>query len=477
MKLLVLVFTLYSTNLLADQATLNSLDERLTDLELKSITDKIKTDMELSSFYGNIQEKNSTVKDGEATHKITKNTFKIGFSGEVNNEVKLYSSFAVNHLGNDDLQTNKTPSFERTEGESGSRVLLRSAYFDYRPSRGPVILTMGRLPTTNGPPEHMRSSRSRQGTYPVTNYSLPVDGAALTVDWHNMLKTNFSLITRTVYTVGSGNFDADPNEGTRFDPKRPTEVTDSSVGFSQMLEIEKKFSKGQRLLFIAQYSHYDFSAFRSAVTQGGILESAAQSNSTLAALMAANGGEDFNTYRLLADNKDMVKVRIATLYSEFQNMFGTRFDSYLSYTRSVTDPRANIKARVLASNNTNATLQALYPVGTEINLGGFLRSERAEGNRYLLGARYKFKKLDVGLEYVTSTGYAIQTDLYSDDFLHFGSYPGDIYHGYANYHLGKNFTLRAGHFSVEHYAVTRSVTTSDYFGRVHASYLGFNVSL
>ena len=113
MKLLVLVFTLYSTNLLADQATLNSLDERLTDLELKSITDKIKTDMELSSFYGNIQEKNSTVKDGEATHKITKNTFKIGFSGEVNNEVKLYSSFAVNHLGNDDLQTNKTPSFER----------------------------------------------------------------------------------------------------------------------------------------------------------------------------------------------------------------------------------------------------------------------------------------------------------------------------------------------------------------------------
>lgn len=450
----------------ASESYIAELDERLTDLELKSLAQKIKVGVELDSYGAAYDVDSSDFESGNLKKTTFKNSFRLLVSGSVTDNLNVYGSLSASYFYNDDLQTNALPNIDRAQAEYGNRPYLETAFFDYRVFGSPVSISAGRLPTTNGPPEHFRQGVNRKGTYPNSQYSLPIDGVALTVDWHNLFGLKTSIISRTIYVPGSNADYNYPDRQEAYDPANPKKMTESSKGFSQMIEIEKVINTRQKVLTILQGSYYSFGSFRSVEAKGLF------PGQVLVPGVITVPADDTNTYRLYADHSKITDYKVASIYSEWTGILNSGFDGYFNYTRSVMTPRGSLKAKVLDSKTTNLAN------GTVLDMGGFLVSEKSVGNRYLFGTKYNFKKLALGTEFWFTTGTSAPTDIFSDDMLKLGLYQGQVYHGFATYNATPSVSLRGGYFNINQYQRLKGgLKYVDIDDRTQAVYFGIGIQL
>lgn len=415
----------------AAETQFSELDERLTDLELRLSEKRLYTNLELQMFAGYLRNDNSLGTNKNYHTQVFKNNLRIKMQGKLNDHFSAYTSLQVSHTFNDEVQSAIDTDNDIITPTHGSRPYLRTAYFDWE-IHPRFILSAGRLPTTFGPPEHQKTGRPRLGTYPLTSFNLPLDGVSLTVPL--ISNSERVLTSRTIYVPGSFLEPSAPQNGLSLSSAHPAQFAKGHIGFTQMLDIELKkptsFYKQTNLIF--QYSYLKMGSF---VEQTGPLALLSKDDPSVV---------DRNIYRIYADDEELSKLQIASVYFEALGLFETKFDFYYSFMKSWNDSKANIKAEVISDATGGTT-----PAGTVIDLGQFLTSGKSQGTRTIYGLKYNFENSFIGSEYWKTTSSPIPNDLYSDDPVALGQLSGEAFHLYYTYlFYNRSLSVRTGYINI-----------------------------
>ncbi len=429
MKKLILLTLIPFFAMASIEEDVQSIDERLTDIEISNTQQRINVGMEMHMFAGHISNTNVENTGVNYNQRHFKNNFRLKFSGVLNQNFQAYASLQASYLFNSQVQTRIDSDDDMANPTQGSRPYVRTAYFDWRLNKY-TVLSAGRLPTTFGPPEHLKHGRGRLGTYPLVSFNLPLDGLSLTFTTPRIIPST-DLSFRTIYVPGGMADQQQPHKGEPLSGSDPTKLAESHEGFTQMVEavIRPRNKKiFDSLTFIGQYSFLKFGSFKEFTGPSQI----ASASPSIA--------DDKNIYRFWADGPKLADIQIATLYLEAQKILGTKIDAYFSHMRSWNRPVAKIKATVLSDGNGGAT-----PSGTVFDVGQFVSDGDSQGTRTLYGARYNFKNSFVGAEFWKTSSTPIPNDLYSDDFIPLGLLAGEVAHVYYTHMFYNNdLSVRVG---------------------------------
>ncbi|MGE9744918.1 DUF3373 family protein [Bdellovibrio bacteriovorus] len=130
--------------------------------------------------------------------------FSLNADAEISPQVRVYTRLTTTKFVNNWRTQGGSPSYiqdiEGIYSNSGSWIFLEKAYVDLSCPESVWTLSVGRLPTVNGSPEHMWDLLPRQGTYPLLTFDAPLGGAALTYRADRLLPQDHELAVRLLYT-------------------------------------------------------------------------------------------------------------------------------------------------------------------------------------------------------------------------------------------------------------------------------------
>ena len=412
-----------------------SIDERLTDIEISNTQQRINVGMEMHMFAGHISNTNVENTGVNYNQRHFKNNFRLKFSGVLNQNFQAYASLQASYLFNSQVQTRIDSDDDMANPTQGSRPYVRTAYFDWRLNKY-TVLSAGRLPTTFGPPEHLKHGRGRLGTYPLVSFNLPLDGLSLTFTTPKFIPST-DLSFRTIYVPGGMSDQQQPHKGEPLSASNPAKLAESHEGITQMVEavVRPKNKKiFDSLTFIGQYSFLRFGSFKEFTAPAQIVKG--QYGIT----------DDRNIYRFSADGPKLADIQIATLYLEAQKILGTKIDAYFSHMRSWNRPVAKINALVINDGNDAAGTGGTDSLeGQSFEVGQFVSEGDSQGTRTLYGTRYNFKNSFIGAEFWKTGSTPIPNDLYSDDFIPLGLLAGEVTHVYYTHMFYNNdLSVRVG---------------------------------
>jgi hypothetical protein len=386
-----------------------SLDSRITDLELNQLKNKINFSADtkvLNSFLSSKGDP-TTAAPRKNNDYVSAGIFRLNMNSEIDPALKVYAGIFAYSLSNDSLLTTKNYTETREYQAKGEGLRLIKAYFDYGLIQDKVILSLGRLPTMYGPPEHLRNGTERTGTYPTMAYSVPIDGSSLTLNWHEILNTknDIKFITRSVFAPGVKMNSNSSWRGTYLGKTTdPYQRVNSSKNFVQMVEFEHNPSNKnlyKKLLSIFQYGTYQFASF-SSFAQVGLTPG------------------DNTTYKIWVDQDKLFTAQVYSLYTEMEDLFGSQFDGYFTISRSNSRSEAKVNATVLNYPGSTAA------EGTTTVLGDYLHPGKVSATRFMVGTRYEFKKsLYLGGEYVKSSTRSLPNSRFADTLVNFDALNGE----------------------------------------------------
>ncbi len=450
------------------QITDEKLDERVTNLELKAVKDKINfgADFKVESAIANDKAKI----DGEisTSHSGYVGTllFRLNADAKINNKLSLFASGeSVSFLNQSFFNT--ISSINNRENQiKGEVVTITKAYFDWHFYENWLTFTGGRLPTTQGPPSHLKDGFSREGTYPVTAFSIPLDGFALTAKLSTPFEMKNNLSFRFIYNPGGAASNLNPFKGVNAGNNSNSALVATNHNlFSAMLEFEQPQSTNgiwEKMLAIVQFGFYNIASPQAFDTHG--------------ILNASNGGAPADLYRVYFDKDKLLDIKILSPYFEFNKIFKSPFDLYATAAFSWSESYA--KARFVKL--TDVASGGAVPVGYDAAIGSFLHPGKASGTRFIMGSRYEFpKNYFLGAEYMKSTEKAVPTAFYGDSLLSPNYLNGHSYEVYAlkNMYNG-NFIVRLGYTFVD---INADLSNGFFFRNtvetVHVANLSFNIKI
>lgn len=244
-----------------------TVEERLSELELKQDTQIVKFGGRFFSSYDNVEYATRTATNGPVTTdtlNLMRLQFSLNFDANISSKLKFYGRYTTskyfNHFQRTETLSGSTAntainnSTGRDLGiqdnfEAGPATFLERAYLAYA-MNDYVTFSVGRLPTVDGPPLNWEDGVSREGTYPHLAYSNVLDGAATTFNFSSFLPTNNQFFARLVYTpfsnVGTA---ATGNPGSLSANGKLASINGLYVG---MLEYSTKGEKFGEFLAIGQ---------------------------------------------------------------------------------------------------------------------------------------------------------------------------------------------------------------------------------
>jgi hypothetical protein len=407
---------------------IQKLDERITDIELRSLSNRInfgldlKIESALMSNQSKIQGQNSTSHSGYVGAVL----FRLNADTSLGDKVFVYASAESLSFFNENLFANTTYTNTREVQGKGDKLTVSKAYFDWKLYKGWITFSAGRLPTTQGPPAHIKDGVSREGTYPVTAYSLPLDGFALTTKLSTPLELKDNLTFRFIYKPGGAVNSSYPFRGSNLgDYTNPARVAKNHQLFSGMLEYEQlNNSHGlwQKMLAIVQYGYYKFAS-----PQAFLVSS----------IPLPGNINNADLYRVYFDNDKFINAKILSPYLELNKVLNTKFDFYTTFAFTSTESFA--RARAIAITGPGA--------GTDFELGSFLQPGKATSTRFMIGSRYEFTNhYFLGAEYMKSSEKAAPTVFYANSLFSPNYYNGNSYEIYALKSMYRdNFIVRLGY--------------------------------
>lgn len=435
------------------------LDERLTNLELYRSINQIQFDLELNNYIGvfNISDRNpnNVASDfsGQEKDQRTRMNSQVRLSANANlsNELFIYSQFESNFQANSEFNTNNAPPTNTTFQRRGTGVFVRRAYFDYHFSNL-LTFSMGRLPTTNGPPQNVRNNLARSGTYPLASFSSPLDGVAMTAGFDMGEKSQ--LILRTIYVPGG--LRADDEDQTYSSYQVMSSATASTLardheGITQMLEVRNSSDWWENALFIAQASQFTFGAFKDAFFDN----------------IDTRTGLGAGRYRISADRGTLSVLKIFSSYFQFDHPFYLPLTFYFSHSYTKLDRKGSLQ---IASAGSPYNILQSY---------GFLSDDDVSGNRWLTGINFHpSDEYFFGLEYMDTSKFSVPTSSYTDELMSYIDENGTDYHLY----VGKQFinaksVVRFGVHQFNRNQVILNNRFTDAFEKVFSTYLLFNLRI
>jgi hypothetical protein len=410
-------------------ATLNSHEERLSELEATGLMQHIR----LSGFLVNRAEAIQYV-PGNDQSKATRVyplllRFGLNVDAKISDSLKVYSRIGASKIFNNNAGSSTTmPTLGDASGSfahTSSSLYLDRAYVDYHLPWAPLVLSVGRLPTENGPPANLLDGLPRDGSYPRMLYNSIFDGAALSLNLAKVLPEGHNLSLRFAYTPFSQIDNARP-----FAPLTTGGETLSSqsgvynglVDYS--LAATKYFGP---VSFIFQVNYFPSSKM----------------------VMATPGGTFVSKDTFI----------LAATYLEANDIGHSGFDVALSCTL----------------NRAEDTTTGPNPITGEPVTSSYTQS----GSVFLALLRYQIpvpaiNRPYVGAEYLTSSERSMIPDLAADDLTSFYSTKGRAFHLFYTQPLTAGLILRAG------YRLQNSLFGSGGFGlgdqdRVRTWYLNLRV--
>lgn len=420
-----------STLSVAHTATLQSLQKeldavknKLIELELNNIGSSITFDGDFRTYMGHHRVEISTPTKAKANDTVTLSEFNLNFRANPVPNMFFFGSFRAGYLWNDNFMAPKAALSSRLYQISGSYLNLDRAYFEYK-FDNLTSFSLGRLPTTYGPPTRFYTGFSRAGTYPSILYSLPFDGAALTYIT-NESKDDGRFIFRAIYTpFMNGDYTAfttpvTAGTGNQFKNVFTKPTHNLMINSEYQLNNTDWF---EELNIITQYVSIKFGRPESIDNVRGVLQSGFDS--------ALPGRIDRNVYEIGSENEIVAEAKVFNLYFDIEDIFKLPLSVYFNYKFSNFNAVGNFIARVVEDNNGIG-----QGPGTINNLGSFIYADDQMGSSVLAGFNFHpFERWFVGAEYLKNNFGSVPGTLRSFNYQGFYSTIGRTYHVYSSYKL------------------------------------------
>lgn len=182
-----------------------SVEERLAELEANQNLQYLSLSGFLISTYDNISASESYPSQFDSTDlQYLRLRFSLNADAEINSQVRVFSRTTVTKFMNNWRSQGGAPydipDVQAVYANTGSGVYLEKAYVDLSCPDSIWTLSVGRLPTVNGSPEHFWDMLPPQGTYPLLSFDAPLDGLALTYRGDRWVSAGQELTFRFLYT-------------------------------------------------------------------------------------------------------------------------------------------------------------------------------------------------------------------------------------------------------------------------------------
>lgn len=161
-------------------ADAQNFDKRLEALEYASYANTVNWNGFFESRYDSVKIK----PDGGEADQFNLHRWILGldFKAKPADNLSFFGRVTASTMynpGSAESTTKSPSSITGARGYTDSIVRVERAFFNYEPIAN-LNLTVGRLPTLDGPPNHLYDGLPRLGTYPKLIYSAVLDGYALT---------------------------------------------------------------------------------------------------------------------------------------------------------------------------------------------------------------------------------------------------------------------------------------------------------
>lgn len=407
-----------------------SLEERVDTIEMNQLLNTIRLNGGLWNEYGNIKREEGST---ESTVDIFRMKFNLDMAAELSKKFSFYGRYTVTKLLNEgysfsndlsDDEDNNDASFSETGLSANdlfndTRPTLERAFVNIGLTDN-LIMSVGRLPTVDGPPEHFRDDSPRSGTYPKMGYSAALDGIAFT--YNKKLGQAKNLATRFLYTpmvntLRSSGFMQPVNDLTGTNLKEISDVYTFMLDYT-----DTNVSWADSYTAILQY-----------VSVPGLEVANAQVDSD------SDGTADLTAGTHITGDLSIDYTYI-NLHFEATNVAHTSLDFAVSVLLTE------------LANDGSLALPAGSPFfGTTFGLAEDA-DKTANGMGYILALKYKlpvWNKPSIGLEYLVSDKGYFYVDYSNEDLLNFYGTLGNAMHLYYSQAIGDYSRVRIGYMSSE----------------------------
>lgn len=427
-----IIVPLFSALVASSAVSAATIEERLSELELKQDMSFVKFGGRFFGSYDNVEfQTRSTQNAAYTTNTLNfmRLQFSLNMDADISPKLKFYSRYTTskyfNHfhrsttaLGDTTTNAPMDNSTNRDLGisdnfDAGPATFLERAYFNYA-INDYLIFSLGRLPTVDGPPLHMGDNVSREGTYAHLAYSNVLDGVATTVNLNSMMPQGNSLSLRFIYT-----------------PFTNISGTDSTTGNISAVSLSggrKLHSESPLYVGMAEYA-LKGKSFGDILVLGQVLKA-----KDLVYLRHATLGEvtaDYSTY---------------SLYADITNIMNTGID--FSATGFISETKNTSIIAALGGGAYSSVLNATHT-----------------GHALLLTTRYTLpvtmlKNPIFGAEYIYGDKYFNKSDNVSKDVVGFYNTRGNGIHVYYTQPLETGLKFRLGFIDkTDHYG--RAISLGD----------------
>ena len=329
----------------------DELEERIDEVETSTMTDKIKFGLEFRTRVDNFDSKTANGTTG-SDNNIWSNRLRLNMKSKITDDMKfsgrlsMYKNWADSNINN---FSGMDPMQARRPSDSG--VFVERAYVDWTVLSGsvPVVLTIGRQPSSDGPSHQFKDNTVRKATYSALSFDGAADGLVATVNLQKVTEVN-GMALRVGYGKGYQDQSAQSYVG------NPNGIKDSNV-------LGVFFDTGL-----------------------GVNGSLMQLSAVQATDMVSN---------VPGDNKNIGDMTLYTAMLEFTNIKNSGLDLFAHYAISQAKPNGE-------TSNYNGMNVGLLQ--TNMMGGTTVGTESIDGSAYWVGARYALpieamKNPRIGVEY------------------------------------------------------------------------------
>jgi len=378
----------------------DDLNDRIDEVETSTMTDKIKFGLEFRTRMDNFNQKLSNG-DKKSDGNILSTRLRLNMRSKITDNFKFVGRLTM-YKNWADSNTNVFSNYDSTQGRrpNNSSLYVTRAYVDWIVERGkvPLILTIGRQPSSDGPSEQFKDNTVRKSTYSALVFDGNADGIVATMPLHKVTGID-DMSFRLAYGKGYQDSNRQSYVG------NPNGIADTNV----------------------------YGAFFE--TGLGIDGSLFQIGATTAKNVASMT-QDKNR----ADtNKNIGDVNIYSAFAEFTNFKDKGIDFFAHYALSQAKPNGVVTDQNFNGQNVK--------VGLLTNTAGDTKTKT--GYAYWVGARYTLpiKKLHnpkIGLEYNHGNKNWFSFTQGSNDITNKLATRGSAIEGYYIQPINRYVYLRAG---------------------------------
>ena len=166
-----------------NEEVIEELDERVSDVEFRSYTDKIALGVGLRVENNNYSNEKA---DGSSFNStINRVKTNINMKSQISDDMKFVGRLSMYKNWGDQTPRFKDNDYAQGRRPNGSELYVERAYVDWLTNRGstvPFTLSLGRLSTTDGPSYNFKENTKRKGTFSALAYDWAMDGVVMTAN-------------------------------------------------------------------------------------------------------------------------------------------------------------------------------------------------------------------------------------------------------------------------------------------------------